>query len=582
MNCWEVLEIEPTTDEREIRRAYAKKLKVTRPDDDPTGYQVLRDAFDEALRIAPYLDKLEDEVDIKEDFCEKSKSENTIDFFGDLSKNAPLEIQPYEPEDPYDESQYEFEIRDINQSGASEFTYTESDALLNEVYRIINMEGEQELEKQWNRFYLALNQLPMEQTEYISWQMWNLLLDVRLENVFVWKQWSEYFNWHSDYKFAQNCNPEYLIYIQDKVQLATDLIKDKEDYTTELRQIPMPILKAVYQRISQRMSYILTLFYLILISPFTKAEEARYQWEYNQITSQIPRLQDVFLYAVICRATLLIGIMIFYVPYIMFESTGFEYNTKIRLLRFLVQSYASFFIILIIGGVLASLIIYAKSLIYKPSLQVTEKSMIIEGIIPLIILIISISLVSDMVNNPIYNFIITSIIALAISKSLDEDYNFWASHFVPGAIIVVILLSFGIITIYSFYIVIASIVLWVNINILVVNFKFSIIKRFMDVDYGLSDKLFTLTNILRLPINFVGLIFYWIFFLPFHSARLYFYVRTRVVFFDITVFALILSLPFLSFVGDYYAFLYALMIYFSVIIQFQIKNWVFRQLGIVL
>ena len=32
----------------------------------------------------------------------------------------------------------------------------------------------------------------------------------------------------------------------------------------------------------------------------------------------------------------------------------------------------------------------------------------------------------------------------------------------------------------------------------------------MDVDYGLSDKLFTLTNILRLPINFFGLIFYWI------------------------------------------------------------------------
>ena len=97
----------------------------------------------------------------------------------------------------------------------------------------------------------------MEQTEYISWQMWNLLLDVRLENVFVWKQWSEYFNWHSDYKFAQNCNPEYLIYIQDKVQLATDLIKDKEDYTTELRQIPMPILKScVSKNISKNELYI--------------------------------------------------------------------------------------------------------------------------------------------------------------------------------------------------------------------------------------------------------------------------------------------------------------------------------------
>ena len=41
MNCWEVLEIEPTIDYREFRRAYANKLYVTRPDDYPTGYQVL-------------------------------------------------------------------------------------------------------------------------------------------------------------------------------------------------------------------------------------------------------------------------------------------------------------------------------------------------------------------------------------------------------------------------------------------------------------------------------------------------------------------------------------------------------------
>ena len=66
----------------------------------------------------------------------------------------------------------------------------------------------------------------MEQTEYISWPLWNLLLDGRLVNVFVWKQWSGYLFWHRDYKFAQICNPEYLIYIQDKAQLATDLIKE--------------------------------------------------------------------------------------------------------------------------------------------------------------------------------------------------------------------------------------------------------------------------------------------------------------------------------------------------------------------
>ena len=48
MDCWEILQIAPTGDERAIRRAYAKLLKSTRPDDDAEGYQRLREAFDEA------------------------------------------------------------------------------------------------------------------------------------------------------------------------------------------------------------------------------------------------------------------------------------------------------------------------------------------------------------------------------------------------------------------------------------------------------------------------------------------------------------------------------------------------------
>lgn len=54
MNCWDILGIQPTSDEREIRRAYAKKLKITRPEDDAEGYQALRAAFDQALELAPY------------------------------------------------------------------------------------------------------------------------------------------------------------------------------------------------------------------------------------------------------------------------------------------------------------------------------------------------------------------------------------------------------------------------------------------------------------------------------------------------------------------------------------------------
>jgi hypothetical protein len=49
---WEILGTEPTGDERALKRAYAKRLKVTRPEDDPAAFQELRDAYEYALRHA--------------------------------------------------------------------------------------------------------------------------------------------------------------------------------------------------------------------------------------------------------------------------------------------------------------------------------------------------------------------------------------------------------------------------------------------------------------------------------------------------------------------------------------------------
>lgn len=56
-SCWHILDIAPTSDTRAIRKAYAARLKTTRPDDDAAAYQSLREAFDEAMRIAPYQEE---------------------------------------------------------------------------------------------------------------------------------------------------------------------------------------------------------------------------------------------------------------------------------------------------------------------------------------------------------------------------------------------------------------------------------------------------------------------------------------------------------------------------------------------
>ena len=49
MSFWQVLGIEPTDDKKVIKRAYAKQLKVNRPEEDSIAFQQLNEAYQQAL-----------------------------------------------------------------------------------------------------------------------------------------------------------------------------------------------------------------------------------------------------------------------------------------------------------------------------------------------------------------------------------------------------------------------------------------------------------------------------------------------------------------------------------------------------
>jgi len=57
MNCWQLLGIEPDSDAKSIKLAYAKLLKSTRPDDDPEGFAALHYAYKTALSVAQPTNK---------------------------------------------------------------------------------------------------------------------------------------------------------------------------------------------------------------------------------------------------------------------------------------------------------------------------------------------------------------------------------------------------------------------------------------------------------------------------------------------------------------------------------------------
>lgn len=53
MSCWTFLGLAPGSDTRTIKRQYASMLKQYRPDEDPQGFQRLREAYEEALDWRP-------------------------------------------------------------------------------------------------------------------------------------------------------------------------------------------------------------------------------------------------------------------------------------------------------------------------------------------------------------------------------------------------------------------------------------------------------------------------------------------------------------------------------------------------
>jgi len=65
MNFWQVLALEPTAELKAIKKAYAVKVKRCKPENDPQGYQQLREAFETAKSFVKYCQSLSEQEQIE-------------------------------------------------------------------------------------------------------------------------------------------------------------------------------------------------------------------------------------------------------------------------------------------------------------------------------------------------------------------------------------------------------------------------------------------------------------------------------------------------------------------------------------
>ena len=282
MDCWHILQIAPTSDERAIKRAYAKLLKTTRPDDDAEGYQRLREAFDEALAIAPYIESEaapEWSFPASERLPENERSEFRQNEQGEFRQNersgfgqadshhtlppwqagSPDEHHTYEayrfsgsphpdtaenerlPENgnPPEAFVYPFDP-DIGATFAGSLNPYDGDPcapLLSNIETYFTCGGAAKLEAAWPHIREQLEQLPLGETETASRQFANFLRTRQINDYTVWAQWSDYFGWHRPDIRNNILTPAELQQLKEYRRIAAKLAKHRAKKANRRRKL---------------------------------------------------------------------------------------------------------------------------------------------------------------------------------------------------------------------------------------------------------------------------------------------------------------------------------------------------------
>lgn len=102
--AWEMLDIGAQTDQRSIKRAYSRLLKLNRPEDDPAAFQVLHQAYQAALAYAAEAEREQEQQRTGDDAAVGPAPQHPAPSPVSLDKTAPV-LQTIDIDDPHAQAQ---------------------------------------------------------------------------------------------------------------------------------------------------------------------------------------------------------------------------------------------------------------------------------------------------------------------------------------------------------------------------------------------------------------------------------------------------------------------------------------------
>ena len=210
MDCWQILGIEPTDDERAIKRAYAKQLKTTRPDDDAAAYQRLREAFDYALAVAPHIcidaDGDEDEdadgdiwpsenhgqPETGQTGCSDGTSAIPPAWENGSNGNGDEETVERPSESPFDGTSA---ASDTDKAFSDGRDIHSPEYLLSKLEQWFNEAGSEGLLHRLGEFRASLDGMSWDEGEQMSRYCLDFLHKHDITHPLLWSEWSDTFGW---------------------------------------------------------------------------------------------------------------------------------------------------------------------------------------------------------------------------------------------------------------------------------------------------------------------------------------------------------------------------------------------------